>query len=117
MDRLEQQLARAMKAHLDGGKPRPPEGARILWSAFQALSRARSCGYAGPNPITFAEIEAYSRLMRIPFTPEHVRALRTMDDLWLERVNNRPEIPEGAKALPMRSEHKLTPAMFDLAMD
>ena len=117
MTRLHRLLCAALEAHLAGGKPRPPEGSGILWGAFLALSRARTCGPAGPNPISFTEIEAWSRLTRTPLEPQHVEIITAMDAIWMEKVYARSNAPEGVKALPQRSEHGLTPALFDLVVD
>lgn len=114
--RLQRQLVRALEKHLDGGRSTPPPGGAVLWRAFGDLSRARSCGAAGPNPISFPEIEAYCRLMRLPLEPHQVQAVRAMDALWIERSYSRGAVPAGTQTLPPRSEHALTPAMFDLAM-
>ena len=115
MKRISSRLSDALVAHLEGGKPRAPEGSSVLWNAFMALSRARSCGPAGPNPISYPEIAAYAQLMRVPLEPHHVEALAAMDEVWMGRAYRGAKgVPEGAKALPPRSEHALTPAMFDL---
>ncbi|GGG62755.1 hypothetical protein GCM10011415_06390 [Salipiger pallidus] len=70
----------------------------------------------GPNPISFPEIEAYCRLMRLPLEPHHVEAIRAMDAMWIDRAYAKSAVPAGTKTLPQRSEHALTPAMFDLSM-
>lgn len=113
---LKRLLCRALKAHLAGGKARPPEGSGILWGAFLALSRTRSTGPNGPNPITFAEIEAWARLTRTPLEPRHVEILAAMDAIWMDKVYERQRQPEGTKALPQRSNEAMTPALFDLAL-
>lgn len=115
MIKLSTRLADALVLHLEGGKPRAPEGSSVLWNAFMALSRARSCGPAGPNPISYPEIAAYAELMRMPLEPHHVETLAAMDAVWMERVYRKAKgAPAGVKTLPPRSEHALTPAMFDL---
>ena len=114
--RLHRLMCAALEANLAGGKPRPPEGAGILWGAFLALSRTRTCGPTGPNPISFSEIEAWARLTRTPLEPRHVETLVEMDRLWMERAYARQDAPEGVKQLPQRSEHGLTPKLFDLAV-
>ncbi|MCA0847189.1 hypothetical protein LCL92_07850 [Salipiger thiooxidans] len=69
-----------------------------------ALSRARSCGAAGPNPISYPEIAAYAQLMRMPLEPHHVETLAAMDAVWMQRVYAR------AKGGPSA---QLTAAAFD----
>ncbi|MGK7661954.1 MULTISPECIES: phage tail assembly chaperone [unclassified Marinovum] len=112
--RLARRLCASLTAHLDGGRAIAPEGTSPIWNSFMALSRARTCGPAGPNPIGYPEIEAYARLMRIPLEPRHVDAIMAMDRVWMEFAY-RKRVPDGVKALPPRSGQPLTPAMFDLA--
>jgi hypothetical protein len=116
MNRLQKLMIKAMKEHLAGGERQLPDGSVILWNAFIALSRSRTYGPTGPNPIGFSEIEAWSRLMRVPLEPHHVQIILEMDRVWMKHAHRDSSAPEGVKALPRSSEHKLTPAMFDLAL-
>lgn len=106
---LSRRLCAALEAHLDGGRALAPEGTSTLWNAFMALSRARSCGLAGPNPISYPEIEAYSRLMRLPFDPRHVEALVAMDQAWIAHAYANASKAKGATS-------PLTPMAFDAAI-
>lgn len=89
MRRQEEQLRAALEVHLQGQRVRAPEGSSIIWNAFMALSRARSSGPHGPNPISFVEIEAWCRLMRVPLEPHHVQAIAAMDQAWLQHCYKR----------------------------
>jgi hypothetical protein len=52
----------------------------------------------------------------MPLEPRHVEALTAMDAVWMERAYRKAKgVPDGVKTLPPRSEHALTPVMFDLA--
>ena len=82
-------LSEALAAHLDGKPITAPEGASVIWNAFMALSRARSSGPSGPNPIGFPEIDAWSRLMQMPLEPHHVQAITAMDQVWLQHCYRR----------------------------
>lgn len=106
MQSLAQRLVAAMREHLAGGPPLPPEGSAPLWNAFNALSAARTWHASGPNPISYPEIEAYARLMRWPFEPHHVAALRAMDAEWIAHVQRRTT----GKPQP---GGQLSPAVFD----
>ncbi len=91
-----------------------PAGRELLWQWFTDLSRARTYNAAGPNPIAYGEIEAYARLHRWPLRPDHITALRQLDDAYLEHAYaKRQGAPEGVKTLPPLSEHPMTGAMFD----
>ncbi len=114
--RLQRLLCAALQAELAGDVVRLPEGSKILWRAFLDLSAARTCAAGGPDPIQYSEIAAWAHLMRVPLEPEHVRLLRKLDRIWLEKVYDKRNAPEGVEALPARSEHAITPAMFDIAL-
>lgn len=96
---------------------RPPEGAEVLWAAFQRLSRARTSGAAGPNPITFSDIHAWMRITRTPLSPAHVQIIERMDQAYLERAYERSNVPAGTPVSPRVSSEALTPALFDVAID
>ncbi len=108
-DRLARQIVDTLTAHLAEGKRLViPEAGRLLWSWFDDLHATRSYGDAGPNPITFAEIDAYASLMREPIEPRHVSAIRAIDDAWLKHAR----ASQGeAKAVPPATP--MTPALFD----
>ena len=116
-DKLSKRLCAALEAHLAGGRPDLPEGGALIWRCFTALSRARSCGPIGPNPISYPEIAAYAQLVRMPFEPHHVETLAAMDVVWMERAYRAAKgAPDGVKTLHPRSEHALTPMLFDLSV-
>lgn len=112
MNRLQKQLCAALEARMKGRKVQLPEGGGPVLDAFLALSRARSYGPLGPNPISFTEIAAWCSLMRVPLAPHHVRIITALDEVWLAQVAKR-EAPEGVKALPPISEHPLSAGIFD----
>lgn len=111
MLRLKAQLISALRAAL-GGKPTAiPEAGLWLWNAFAVLSATRSYHMAGPNPITFAEIEAWSRLTRTPLEPHHVEVLRELDETWLDHF---AKAASSSSKTPARSSGQpITPAAFD----
>lgn len=111
--RLSRQLCAAVTAALSGSKVGPPEAGLPLWNAFQRLNATRSYHMAGANPITFAEIEAFTRLMRLPLEPWQVVILLEMDTAWLAGAQ-RAKVPEGVKNLPPVSKHAISAALFDL---
>lgn len=117
MSRLSHLLCRVLERRLKGASAALPVGSGIFWDAFQRLSRARSCGPTGPNPISYGEIESYARLMQLPLEPEHVQILTSMDRVWMEHAYRDRSAPEGVKTVPHRSAHKLTAAMFDASVN
>lgn len=109
--RLETQLCRSLRERLAGGKPRLPDAGAFLWNAFWQLSRCRTLHAAGPNPIGWAEIEAWARLMRVPLEPRHVEILAAMDDVWLDHAYAARGI--GGQSHVARSSEPLTPELLD----
>ena len=64
-------------SELDG--PELPEGAEHVWEWFCALSASRGCGSAGPNPITWSEIEAFSRVRGLRLSAWECDCLSALD--------------------------------------
>lgn len=71
----------AARAELAG--PAFPDAAKFLWDAFLELHDARTYHEHGPNPIGYADIEAWSRLTRQPVRAWEVELLRALDIEWL----------------------------------
>ena len=110
-DRLRRQMVDALERHLAGGPLRVPEAGRLVWGWFVALSGARGYGFAGPNPIGFAEIAAYAALTRQPMRPDHVELLRALDATWLQHQAGGSSAPAvGSARAPAQP---VTPAVFD----
>lgn len=91
-----------------------PAGGELLWKWFMALHKTRQAGMAGPQPITYAEIVAYSHIHRLPIEPRHVAILIAMDQAYLETVyKKQPQAPEGVKVLPPVSSAAISAGSFD----
>lgn len=58
----------------------PPHEVAHLWDWFWALSNRRQ---SGPEPLAFAEIEAWSRMTATPIRPEEVEMIAAMDDAYV----------------------------------
>lgn len=61
----------------------PPSATAYLWSWFHELSSQRQSGMNGPLPLTYQEIEAWSKLSRIRLAPWEVSVLRRLDAAWM----------------------------------
>jgi len=57
-----------------------------LWSVFLDLSAGRTSNGFGPNPLTFAEREAYLRLYDTVLSPWEHDLLTQLDLVYLENV-------------------------------
>lgn len=102
-------ILRAVRVFLAGGRLELPEGASVIWEMFVALHHTRGSSFNGAEPIRYAEIEAYARLMRWPLEPRHVELIRAIDQVWMERaraVEAEPEKKAGPRPV-------LTAAAFD----
>ena len=104
MKRVEAQLCEALRATMSGRRQRPPEAGLVVWNAFTQLARGRSYSGSGPNPISYAEIEAWARLMRIPLEPHHVDLIVALDRTWLAH---------GSKPKTKAPAAELTAGLFD----
>lgn len=115
--KLEKLLCAELKRQLEANGVRDtriPSGGELLWKWFMALHKTRQAGMAGPQPITYAEIMAYSHIYSLPIEPRHVAILIAMDQAYLETVyKKQPTTPEGVKVLPPVSKAPLTAGLFD----
>jgi len=66
---------------LDG--PQLPVDCMHLWFWFLELSAARGSNGFGPNPLSFHDIEAWSRLTNTVIRPNELRALIALDHAYL----------------------------------
>lgn len=114
-DRLKSQMVTALRGHLKSTHTAPPvpEAGLVLWNAFQEMDETRSFHSAGPNPISYAEIESWGRLKGYPLQPRHVEIIRAMDVALIEHFN--AEAKRRDEANRRRRGAKMTPAMFDAA--
>lgn len=109
-DRFHRLLADRLTESLRSGRPmRLPAGGEAAWSAFVDLSRTRG-KEAGLAEITYVEIDAYARQMRLPLEPRHVRAIVALDRAFLAHA--RAKAPGPAK-VPEELRQTLTAAAFD----
>lgn len=64
--------------------PELPEHAAHVWRWFHDLHHSRTSNGFGPNPIPYAEIDAWARLTGTHPKPWEVNALKRMDLIYLE---------------------------------
>lgn len=65
------------------GPPFPDRFVHI-WEAFLDLHGGRTYGPEGrPNPLTWADVDAWDRLTRAGLQEWEVRAIKALDLLWL----------------------------------
>ena len=114
--RFERNMAESVERVMDGAPPRIPDGGAELFGLFLDLCAGRQIGAHGPQAIPATEIEATARLARVVLAPRHVAVLRAMDAAWLAKAMQKVAKgtgDEATKALPPKSDHALTPLLFD----
>jgi hypothetical protein len=78
----------------------PPAVAHI-WQWFCELSQTRQIGMSA-GPITFAEIEAYARLMKIEMHPWAVALIRRIDQAVMAAEREKSQAPKAdPNAIPI----------------
>lgn len=83
--RLRDQMIAAVRVHRAGGKPRPPEAGRLLWTIFAELGVSRSYRPDGrARPISHSELDAFTRLHRWPLSGPAIEIIRAMDRALVE---------------------------------
>lgn len=60
-----------------------PPSMLAMWQAFCDLDGGRTLHAAGPNPITWPDMIAWSRLTHTPLGPLDVAAIRAVDRAYL----------------------------------
>ena len=89
-----------------------PAGGQLVWGWFIALCRTRTSNGYGPNPISYAEIEAYARLYRWPLEPRHIDVILAMDRVWMDHA--RAQAGGSTKIVaPNGPGAEMTPDAFD----
>lgn len=84
LEAVAQQLGRLPDALANA--PSLPAGGEFVWSVFNELHPCRSLGMAGPQPISFVELDAWQRVTGIRLRPFELQAIRAIDFAFLESV-------------------------------
>lgn len=114
MDRLKHQLVAAISAQHNGRRLNIPVAGILLWNLYQQIAASRTYHSAGPNPISFTEIEAFARLHRWPLRPHHIGILRAMDNAVLEDAyRKQKERMKGKEAFASHRYAKAQPLTAD----
>ncbi|QGA57267.1 hypothetical protein [Brucella sp. 2280] len=112
IDRLKNSLVAALRQALDTGHSvQVPPGGSLLWQWFSDLSAVRTWHMNGPNPISYADIEAYGRINRWSLAAHHVAILRAMDAAYVEDFYSKRVTDKEAVA--PRPTGDISPDLFD----
>lgn len=112
VERIHKRVAEAVAASVRGDHARVPEAGRLLLSWFMALHRTRTYHQAGPNPITYGEIEAFARLSGTPLRPIDVTGIKAVDEAWLKSALARMKAGDDPTA-SQAADRGVTPQLFD----
>ncbi|MBN9335386.1 hypothetical protein [Devosia sp.] len=103
--RHDELLRLALINALAGKAHKIPEGGQLAWGWFNALCRTRTNSGYSPNPLSYAEIEAFARLYRWPMEPRHIDMILALDRAWLDDAAKRFKAAQngsgGADAPPI----------------
>lgn len=96
----------AMETYPDA--PEMPAAGLRVWGIFLHLHATRGSNGFGANPISYQDIEAWSRLRREPVRPFELDIIRALDATWLEVAAIMAKEPDRPKV----SSEKVTPQLF-----
>jgi hypothetical protein len=85
------------KIEADLALPPFPKALAYIWRAYFRLRRRTAGGFAGPNPIGWQDIDAFSRQTGLRLAPWEIDLLETLDDLYLAATldKQRPQPQQG----------------------
>lgn len=63
-----------------------PDLLRPVWSAFVVLSNSRSYSQGRPNPITYDQILAWTKLTESVLSARDVEAVKRLDNVYLRNL-------------------------------
>lgn len=82
-------------AELDG--PECPADGEHVWQWFLEISAGRGSNGFGANPISWPDIDAWSRLTETIIRPSEIRAIKVLDGIWLEEQAKAQELSAKAR--------------------
>jgi hypothetical protein len=75
-----------------------PEEYTFAWSSFFDLNSSRGSNGFGSNPISYSEIDAYTRLTRKVLLPYEIAAIQILDNCFLKAQNELHKSAQKVKA-------------------
>ena len=77
-----------------------PEEYAFAWASFFDLNNSRGSNGFGSNPISFTEIDAYTRLTQKVLLPYEIAAIQILDNCFLKAQSELHKSAQKAKAVP-----------------
>lgn len=94
---LQQVQASTGQAPAELCTPPCPVSLAPLFQSFVEMASARSSGFGAPQPIGWADMQAWSRMTQTPVTPFEARVLRLLDAAWVRAwVDGQPKDQQAA---------------------
>lgn len=70
-----------------------PKALAYLWRAYHRMRRRKAMGFAGPNPLEWPDIDAYSRQTGTRFLLWEIETLEAVDDAFLVPALKQAQAP------------------------
>jgi hypothetical protein len=83
---VQKQTGRAPKELIG---PDFPHIAKYIWDTFADISKGRTHGMSGPNPLSWEGIKAWCDLNQIVLSSHEVDMVKAIDMLWIRISNER----------------------------
>lgn len=71
-----------------------PDALRYLWTAFVRIRRRNAGNGFGATPITWADLDAYSRLSGLRLLPWEIEIIELLDDALLASFRDPEDEPQ-----------------------
>lgn len=77
-----------------------PTALGYLWKTYFRLRRRCSVGFSGPNPLSWRDIDAFTRQTRFALAPWEVDIIERLDDAYLQPIARRAAAQRAQQATP-----------------
>jgi hypothetical protein len=74
-----------------------PDELFYLWQTYLRLRRRAPAGFAGPQPVGWQDIDAFTRLSGVRLAPWEIGVVEALDEIYL-RPASKPGPPSGQAA-------------------
>lgn len=74
--------------------PPLPEELAYLWEAYLRLRKRAPAGFAGPQPVGWLDLHAFTQLSGVRLTPWEIGVIEAIDDIYLQ-PSQKPAPPNG----------------------
>ncbi|KRA42092.1 hypothetical protein [Devosia sp. Root635] len=86
-------LERQAELEAELALPTFPEAVQYLWTTFVRIRRRNAGNGFGATPITWADLDAYSRLSGMRLLPWEIEIIEQLDDAYLTSTREQEDTP------------------------